>query len=364
MPSRNNLYLRSHLRGYACPNPQISNLKVAILSPVTWRTPPRRYGPWEQVVSVLTESLVSLGIDVTLFATGDSITRSKLQSVCRQPIGEFPADAKVSECLHISQVMEQAASYDIIHNHFDFLPLTYSRLINTPVITTIHGFSSEDIVPVYKKYNGHSYYVSISDSNRHPDLDYLDTVYNGIDEALYSYGHGKGDYLLYFGRIHPDKGAAEAIEIARLSKKKLILCGLIQDQSYYDHQVAPYLDDHDIRYLGNVGPDKRNALMGDALALLHPISFDEPFGLSVVESMMCGTPVIAYERGSMKELIVENKTGCLVRTCLEAVDAVHAVHRIDRVACRDHAIAHYSSRIMAHHYLRLYEKVARRPGGL
>ncbi|WP_276482582.1 glycosyltransferase family 4 protein [Paraflavitalea pollutisoli] len=339
-------------------------MKVAILSPVTWRTPPRKYGPWEQVVSVLTESLVNSGIDVTLFATGDSITRSKLQSVCSHPIGEFPADAKVSECLHISHVMEQAATYDIIHNHFDFLPLTYSRLINTPVITTIHGFSSEDIVPVYKKYNGHSYYVSISNSNRHRDLDYLDTVYNGIDEALYSYGSGMGDYLLYFGRIHPDKGTAEAIQIARQAGKKLIMCGLVQDQSYYDKEIMPHVDGHNIQYLGNVGPEKRNALMGDALALLHPISFEEPFGLSVVESMMCGTPVIAFDRGSMKELIVENKTGFLVRNCQDAAEAVHSVQHIDRRICRQHAIDLYSSRVMAGHYLRLYEKVARRRGSL
>src|SRR4051812_3687923 len=218
-------------------------MKVAILSPVTWRTPPRNYGPWEQVVSVLTEGLVKEGINVTLFATGDSITRAKLQSVCKKPLGEYPADGKVMECLHISNLMEQATSFDVIHNHFDFLPLTYSGLIHTPVITTIHGFSSEQIVPVYKKYNARSYYVSISNSDRHPDLKYIDTVYNGLDEEQFHPGDGKGNYLLYFGRIHPHKGAYEAIQIAIQSNKKLLLCGLIQDQTYFNEKVAPYLDD-------------------------------------------------------------------------------------------------------------------------
>jgi hypothetical protein len=148
-------------------------MRVAILAPVTWRTPPRNYGPWEQVASVLTEGLVKQGVDVTLFATGDSVTQAKLQSIRQKPLGEFPGDAKVVECLHISNVMEQAEKFDIIHNHFDFLPLTYTGLIRTPVITTIHGFSSEQIVPVYKKYNAGTSYVSISDSDRHPDLKYL-----------------------------------------------------------------------------------------------------------------------------------------------------------------------------------------------
>lgn len=335
-----------------------------MLAPVTWRTPPRHYGPWEQVVSVLTESLVSKGVDVTLFATGDSITQGKLESVCKQPTGEFPSDAKVAECLHISHLMEQASRYDIIHNHFDFLPLTYSRLINTPVITTIHGFSSEAIVPVYKKYNAHAYYVAISHSNRHPGLQYLDTVYNGIDEQLFEYGTGEGGYLLFFGRIHPHKGTLEAIQIAIRAKRKLIICGLIQDQAYYNEKIAPCIDDTTISYMGNVGPDQRNRLLGGAVALLHPISFDEPFGLSVVEAMMCGTPVIAFSRGAMPELIMDGKTGFLVNNCTEAVAVIGGLHSIDRHACRDHALSRFSSRVMAERYLALYKKVARKPNGL
>ena len=339
-------------------------MKIAVLAPITWRTPPVNYGPWEQVASVLTEALVKNGMDVTLFATGDSVTKAKLQSVCQKPLGESPGDAKVWECLHISNVMEQASEFDIIHNHFDFLPLTYSRLIRCPVITTIHGFSSEQIVPVYKKYNGHGWYVSISHSNRHPSLQYLDTVYNGINEDQFQFGRGEGDYLLYFGRFHPDKGAYEAIQIAIQSNKKLILCGLIQDEIYFNEKIVPYLNDSSIVYKGNVGPVHRNELLANAQALLHPISFEEPFGLSVAEAMMCGTPVIAFNRGSMQELIMNKKNGFLVENIDEAVKAIHNIKKISRQACREHALAKFSSQKMAAHYLQLYKKVARKAGGL
>jgi glycosyltransferase involved in cell wall biosynthesis len=339
-------------------------MKIAILAPVTWRTPPRNYGPWEQVASVLTEGLVKEGMDVTLFATGDSVTNAKLKSICDTPIGENPADAKVMECLHISNLMEQASSFDIIHNHFDFLPLTYSGLIRTPLLTTIHGFSSEQIVPVYKKYNAHTHYVSISNSDRHPGLTYLDTVYNGIDEQQFDPGDGKGDYLLYFGRIHPHKGAHEAIQIAIQSNKKLILCGLIQDQLYFEEKVAPWLNDSSIIYMGNAGPHQRNQLLGDALALLHPISFEEPFGLSVAEAMMCGTPVIAFERGAMKELILDGKTGFLVNNIEEATAAVSKITDICRCECRKHAIEKFSSRVMVLNYIRLYKQITYRSDSL
>lgn len=332
-------------------------MKVAILAPVTWRTPPRNYGPWEQVASVLTEALVKNGIDVTLFATSDSITKGKLQAVCEKPVGEYPADAKVWECLHIANLMQQASEFDIIHNHFDFLPLTYSRLISTPLITTIHGFSSEDIIPVYKKYNDRSSYVSISNSDRHESLTYLDTVYNGIDEKQFRFGSGEGDYLLYFGRIHPHKGAYEAIQIAIQSENRLVLCGLIQDEKYFKEKIAPYLNDSTIMYQGNVGPVQRNHLMGNAKALLHPISFDEPFGLSVAEAMLCGTPVIAFDRGSMKELIIHGETGFIVPDTAAAVNAVETIKTIDRQKCHTHAMNKFSSQVMVNQYIQLYKQI-------
>ena len=209
-------------------------MKVAVLSPVAWRTPPRHYGPWEQVASNITEGLVKKGIDVTLFATGDSITGGKLESVCNSGYEDNrDQDAKVLECLHISNLMEQAGQFDIIHNNFDFLPLTYSGLIKTPVITTIHGFSSTRIIPVYKKYNSRGYYVSISNADRSKELDYIGTVYNGLNINDFQYNEAPGDYLLYFGRIHPDKGTFEAIEIAKKANRKLIIAGLVQDADYF-----------------------------------------------------------------------------------------------------------------------------------
>jgi glycosyltransferase involved in cell wall biosynthesis len=335
-------------------------MKIAILSPIAWRTPPRKYGPWEQVSSNIAEGLVERGLDVTLFASGDSKTSGKLDSVIEQPYSEHPeVDPKVVECLHISHLMEQANHFDIIHNNFDFLPLTYSRLIKTPMVTTIHGFSSQKIIPVYKKYNNTSYYVSISNSDRSPELSYTATVYNGIDTREFSFNSESDNYLLFFSRIHPEKGVAEAIEIAKKSNRKLIISGLIQDQEYFANRVNPYIDGQEIIYVGNTGPVDRNKLLGSAFALLHPISFEEPFGLSVVEAMVCGTPVVAFNRGSMSELIVNGKTGFLVNNVEEAVEAVNSVEYIDRRACTEWASLNFSRKQMVDGYLEVYGKILR-----
>jgi glycosyltransferase involved in cell wall biosynthesis len=332
-------------------------MKAAILAPVAWRTPPRHYGPWEQVASNIAEGLIKLGVEVTLFATGDSITAGKLEAICEKGYEEDRTqDAKVLECLHISNLMEQAVEFDIIHNNFDFLPLTYSGLIKTPVITTIHGFSSERIIPVYKKYNSIAHYVSISNSDRSPELNYLATVYNGLDTKDFIFNETPEDYLLYFGRIHPHKGTAEAIEIAKKSNRKLLIAGIVQDEGYFKQRIEPQLSDQ-IEYIGSAGPDKRNTLLGNALALLHPISFDEPFGLSVAEAMLCGTPVIAFNRGSMPELINHQETGFLVNTVDEAADAVNDIKTIKRQECRDWANAQFSCDKMAGDYYKLYQQI-------
>lgn len=333
-------------------------MKVAVLSPVAWRTPPRHYGPWEQIASNIAEGLINLGAEVTLFATGDSITRGKLQSVCAAGYEEDRTqDAKVLECLHISNLMEQADRFDIIHNNFDFLPLTYTGLIKTPVITTIHGFSSQKIIPVYQKYNkGNSYYVSISNADRSPQLSYLATVYNGLNADDFQTNLQPQDYLVYFGRIHHDKGCAEAIEIAQKSGKKLLIAGIIQDEGYYKTKVEPYLNDQ-IQYIGHAGPEKRNELLGNAAALLHPINFNEPFGMSVAESMLCGTPVIAFNRGSMPELIKDLETGFLVNTVDEAVEAVKQLPTINRQHCHDWAKSQFSAEKMVSDYYGLYQQI-------
>ena len=333
-------------------------IKVAILSPVVWRTPPRKYGPWEQVASNITEGLVEKGIDVTLFATGDSITKGKLKYIIEKPHGENPElDAKVCECLHISFLMERAQEFDIIHNNYDFLPLTYSRLIKTPMITTIHGFSSPKIIPVYKRYNDINKYVSISYSDRSSELKYIANIYNGINEKEFTFRKNPGDYLLFFGRIHPEKGTHECIQIAKSAGMKLIISGFIQDEKYYKEKVEPFVNNNDIVYAGNSGPEKRDELLGGAFALLHPINFDEPFGLSIVESYFCGTPVIAFKRGSMPELVNESKTGFLVTNIKEAVESLKEVKKLNRNDCRSWAESKFSRLKMVDDYIEVYKKI-------
>ncbi|HKL71570.1 MAG TPA: glycosyltransferase family 4 protein [Marinilabiliaceae bacterium] len=333
-------------------------MKIAILAPIAWRTPPLKYGPWEQVASNIAEGLIDKGIDVTLFATGNSKTAGKLQYVAETAYAEDSnLDPKVWECLHISNVMEKADQFDLIHNHFDFLPLSYSRLMKTPMVTTIHGFSSPNILPVYAKYNSDGYYISISDSDRAPSLDYFATVYNGINGNEFTFQSQPEDYLLFFGRIHPEKGTYESIQIAKQAGKKLIISGLIQDEAYFETKVKPFIDDVNVIYVGNSGPIKRDSLLGGALALLHPISFDEPFGLSVAEAMFCGTPVIAYRRGSMPELIDDNKTGFLVSSVDEAVKAVDNVSSIERKYCRSWANSKFSKEKMVNSYLNVYNNI-------
>jgi len=333
-------------------------MRIAMLAPIAWRTPPRHYGPWENVASLLTEGLVSHGHDVTLFATADSQTSGRLHAVCPRGYEEERSlIPKVWECLHISDLFEQGDAYDVIHNHFDFLPLTYTSLTSTPVVTTIHGFSSPGIVPVYKKYNGKTFYVSISDADRSPDLDYIKTIHHGIDIKQFDFRSRPDDTLLFFGRIHNDKGVRQAIEIAGACNKRLILAGIIQNQAYYDQYIAPHIDGGKAAYIGSVGPVQRNQMLGNAFALLHPIQFDEPFGLSVIESMACGTPVIAFNRGSMPELILNGKNGFLVNTVGKAVEAVARIKEIDRSECRRHVERHFTVERMVKEYIQVYEMI-------
>ncbi len=337
---------------------EISNVRIAVLSPIAWRTPPRHYGPWEQIASTLTEGLVERGIEVTLFATADSLTAASLEARCPRGYEEDESlDAKAWECLHIAHLMEQAHRFELIHNHFDFLPLSYSPLIRTPMVTTIHGFSSPAIVPVYEQYDDTVNYVSISNADRNPRLRYIATVYHGIQVERFTFRANPGNYLLFFGRIHQDKGTWEAIQIARRSGMRLLISGIIQDREYFEARIQPLIDGSQVVYLGPSGPKERDRLLGEAYALLHPINFAEPFGLSVAESMMCGTPVVAFRRGSMPELIQEGICGYLVDTIEGAVRAVERISRIDRHACRRWAEDHFSADRMVEDYLSVYRRI-------
>ncbi len=336
-----------------------------MLASIAHRVPPQSYGPWEQVASTLTEGLVARGHDVTLFATADSTTSARLIAVSPGGYEENPGmDAKVWEALHIAAVFERADQFDVISNQFDFLPLTYSRLTSTPVVTTIHGFSSERIVRVYAAYDDVAHYVAISDANRHPGLHYDATIHHGIDLDAFTVGNGGGGYLLFLGRIHPDKGAHTAIDVARRAGLPLVMAGIVQDERYFYELVEPHIDGERVRFLGPVGPAERDRLLGGAAALLHLITFEEPFGLSVVEALATGTPVIATPLGSLPELIRHGTTGFLVNGVDDAVAAVGAILTLDRSACRRDAETRFSDDRMVDDYEALFRRVVNGPVGL
>jgi glycosyltransferase involved in cell wall biosynthesis len=333
-------------------------MRVAMLSSISWRTPPRAYGPWELVTSLLTEALVARGVDVTLFATLDSLTAGRLDGVAARGYSEDPSlDAKVWEALHVAHFFERAREFDLLHNQADFIPLAFSRLVDTPIVTTIHGFSSPRILPVFERYNDRQHYVSISEADRAPSLTYAATIHHGIPVHDFPFDPEGGDDLLFFGRIHPDKGAGEAIRAARASGHRLVLCGLVQDQGYHEREVAPFIDGETVDYRGVVGGEARLRALGQAKGLLHLIHFDEPFGLSVIEAMACGTPVIAYRRGSMPELIEHGVTGFLVDSFDEAVAAIGRLDTIDRRACRRAVEQRFTVDRMADEYLALYQRI-------
>ncbi len=332
-------------------------MRVAILAPISWRVPPRHYGPWEQFASLLTEGLVERGLDVTLYATADSITSARLRAVAATGYSEDPSlDAKVWEALHLSLLFEEAGGFDIIHNSFDFLPLVFSRLVNPPIVTTIHGFASDATLPVYVEYSDRVNYVAISEADRHPALRYAATIHHGIDMAAFEMGPGGGP-AVFLGRIHRDKGAATAIEVAKQTGVPLIMAGIIQDAEYFEREVAPHLNGRDVTYVGPVGPSDRQLLLGGARAMLHLIDFEEPFGLSVVEAMACGTPVIAHGRGSMNEIIQPGINGYLVEGLTESLKALGEVSKLDRALVRSSVVDHFDVNRMVDDYLALYVRL-------
>lgn len=333
-------------------------MKIAMIAPIAWRTPPRHYGPWELVTSLLTEALVARGLDVTLFATRDSITSATLAGVVPGPYSEDPeVEARVWEYRHLAHVFERAGEFDLIHNQADFPAHAFSHLVPTPMVTTIHGFTSPRILPMFKPYEDRVHFVAISDSDRSPALRYAATIHHGIRLDEFPFDPEGSEDLLFFGRMHPEKGASRAIQVARATGRRLHMYGIVQDAGYFEREVAPWIDGETVTYEGPVGGEARLRALGRARALLHLISFDEPFGLSVIEAMACGTPVIAINRGSMPELIEHGVTGFLVDTVDEAIAALDRISEIDRAACRRAVEQRFSVEAMAEKYHRLYERI-------
>ena len=337
-----------------------------MIAPISWRTPPGRYGPWELATSTLTEALVARGHEVTLFAARGSRTSGRLVATVPAAMSEAPElDSKVYEMLHLAAAFERAGEFDIMHSHADLVALAFARLVPTPLVSTIHGLGSPDVqrrvLPIWREYANDVAYIAISNSDRHPELCYAATIHHGLDIGHWPFANpGENAPLVFFGRMHPDKGPHEAIAIAGQANVPLVMAGIVHDEPYFRERVVPHIDGERVRYLGNVQGANRAEVLGGARALLHPIGFDEPFGLSVIEAMACGTPVIAYHRGSMPELIEPGRTGFLVRDVDQAVRAVARLSSIDRREVRARVEARFTADRMAREHVALYRRLLNR----
>lgn len=345
-------------------------MKIAVLSTSSWRTPPVHYGPWEFFSSAIAEGLYKRGADVTLFATKDSITQAKLESIVPKGTeedkfdgsGEIHANARYWEYLHIANCLDKANSFDVIHNNVNFPPLAFAPHIQSQIVTTIHSgridFDTQPLtLEIYKRYNPHSHYVSISNAARHPDITYAETIYHGIPVSEYTFQPKQGSYLLLFGRIDHDKGAAEAIKIAKQFGMKLVLAGIAPNPVYFEEKIAPHLDRVTVEYIGSVGGKRKDEILGGAYALLHLINFAEPFGLSVIEALATGTPVVALNKGSMPEIIDHGKTGFIANSLDEVLGHLGNIPTISRDDCRTSVTERFTEDIMVENYLQLFEKI-------
>ena len=334
----------------------LAGLRVALLAPISWPTPPPGYGPWEQVASNIAEGMVRRGLDVTLFATGNSKTTGKLSSVVPIGVNEDPGlSGDVYGAIHTGKLFERAHEFDLIHNNFDWKPLTYALASKAPpMITTIHGFSSPPILGAYYAAAHRSFYCSISDADRDPGLHYLGTTYNGIDPAAFTFVDRAGDYLLYLARFHPEKGAHLAIEVAKRAGLRLKMAAIPQDVAYFKELVEPHIDGDAVQFLGEVRGAQRDALLGGALALVHMTTRPERFGLTMIEAMACGTPVLGARMGSIPEIVVDGETGFLCDDVDAAVARVPQLAALSRRACRTRVETTFSSERMIDRYLDAY----------
>ncbi|MHB8174643.1 MAG: glycosyltransferase family 4 protein, partial [Nitrospirota bacterium] len=315
-------------------------MRIAQVSPLYESVPPKLYGGTERVVSYLTEELVRQGHEVTLFASGDSVTSARLVSPCRKSL-RLDKDCKdyiSHHVLMLEQVLGMQDEFDIIHFHIDYIHYPAIRRTSVPVITTLHGRQDlSDLKALYEEFDDVPL-ISISDSQRRPipDVNWQGTVYHGLPLPLYSFSPGPGKYLAFLGRISPEKRLDRAIEIARRAGVPLWIAAKVDkaDEAYFEKEIKPQLNHRDVIFLGEIGEDQKEHFLGNALALLFPIDWPEPFGLVMIESFACGTPVIAYPEGSVTEIIDEGVTGFVRGDIDQAVDAVRHVSGLDRLSCR------------------------------
>jgi glycosyltransferase involved in cell wall biosynthesis len=339
-------------------------MRIAQVAPLWERVPPPAYGGIELVVGLLTDELVRRGHEVTLFASGDSISLAKLESVHPQALRLDPTikEYGIYEMLQMSRVYEKASEFDIIHSHMGCAALPYTKLVKTPTVHTLHGIFTPDNEKMFTHARSQPY-VSISDAQREPrlGLNCVATVYNGIDLSTYKFHEKPQDppYLAFLGRISPEKGTHLAIEIAKRSGWRLKMAGKVDvvDVKYFEQEIKPLIDGKQIEYLGEANHEQKNELIGGAVATLFPITWREPFGLVMVESMAAGTPVIAMNLGSTSEVIAHGKTGFLCHNVDEFIQAIDKAAQLNRYACREHVMNHFSVQRMTDGYEAVYQQL-------
>ncbi|NUN66107.1 glycosyltransferase family 4 protein [Pseudanabaena biceps] len=339
-------------------------MRIAQVAPLWEQVPPPAYGGTELVVSLLTEELVKRGHDVTLFASGDSITSAKLESVHPKALrlDTSVKDPNIYDMLNMSRVYENADKFDIIHSHVGCVSLTYANLVKTPTIHTLHGIFTPDNEKLFTHVRKQPF-ISISNSQRDMslNLNYVSTIYNGIDASTYQFypQPERPSYLAFLGRISPEKGAHLAIEIAKRSGWHLKMAGKVDavDVEYFQTQILPHIDGKQIEFLGEANHSQKSILMGGAIATLFPITWKEPFGLVMIESMVTGTPVIAMSLGSAPEVIAHGVSGFLCRTVDECIDAIALAAQLDRSHCRDHVLLNFTAKRMADGYEAAYHEI-------